>query len=721
MTDEAAALRQTGAAPLRPADPERVGPYVPLALLGSGGMGRVYLARPSDNGPGLFAVKVIRPEYAEDPTFRRRFEQEALVHGRVRTPRAPRLCGTGFQDELLWMATEYLPALDLADAVREGGALEPGAVWRLVAELGQALADLAATGIVHRDLKPSNVLLSLGGAHVIDFGISKAADASSITGTGNRVGTPAYMSPEYLRTGHCDAASDVFSLAGTLIYAAAGRAPFGDGTGVDVMHRVAFEEPAAEVIGAITAADPALGALLSACLAKDPGQRPTPAALIEAAASARRATPGTPAAEQAGGAGRHGPREEDPGGRADGAVGAGGRAGGLADSGGRAGGSADSGRRAGAQADPGGRAGAQADPSGGTGGSVRAGGPAGVPPGSGGRAGGSADSGGRAGASAGARERAGSSVAASTWPEPLHARVLERQRAYDVLYRVPVARAAGLRSRGHRPNPNPALPVPVPAGGAAAVLPASPAEPVGVASAETSPGQRWPAGLVGWVRRRPVQAGAVALALCALAALAVVLARPEDRTAAAPPGTVATASAGTAVEAGASSPTRESPDGKSVPTTSGSGTETADGPAVPSQISGATDDDGEDAPTEPGVPTATATGSATDGGTDSGTGATPTATPSPVVSSTEPATAPWVTECTYYAGKARTALGDSGKRVKQVQCILLKRGYDIGGTGVDGVFGAGLEAAVSSFQSDKGLAADGIVRRATWPVLRATK
>ncbi|UIX35680.1 peptidoglycan-binding domain-containing protein [Streptomyces sp. GQFP] len=241
-----------------------------------------------------------------------------------------------------------------------------------------------------------------------------------------------------------------------------------------------------------------------------------------------------------------------------------------------------------------------------------------------------------------------------------------------------------------------------------------------MASAETSPGQRWPAGLVGWVRRRPVQAGAVALALCALTALVVVLARPEDRAAAAPPGTVATASADTAVEAGASPPTRESPDGTSGPTTSSSGTENADGPAVPSQISGSTDA-GDDAPTEPGAPTATATGSATDGGTGSGTGATPTTTPSPVSSSTEPATAPWVTECAYYAGKARTALGDSGKRVQQVQCILLKRGYDIGGTGgVDGVFGEGLEAAVSSFQSDKGLVADGIVRRATWPVLRAT-
>ena len=619
MTDEAAALRQTGAAPLRPADPERVGPYVPLALLGSGGMGRVYLARPSDDGPGLFAVKVIRPEYAEDPTFRRRFEHEALVHGRVRTPRAPRLCGTGFQDELLWMATEYLAALDLSDAVREGGALEPGAVWRLVAELGQALPDLSATGIVHRDLKPSNVLLSVSGAHVIDFGISKAADASSITGTGNRVGTPAYMSPEYLRTGHCDAASDVFSLAGTLIYAAAGRAPFGDGTGVDVMHRVAFEEPAAEVIAEITAADPALGALLAACLAKDPERRPTPAALIAAAAAA------------------------------------------IARS-------------------------------------AAAGVAAGI-----------------------------SAAAVSPWPEPLLGRVLERQRAYDVLYRVPVARAAELRSPGHRPNPA----LPVRAKDAAPVSSADSAAPA-VSSAETSPGQRRPAGVVAWVRRRPVPAAVAALALCAVAALVVVLARPSDRRAAAAPETVVTASAGTAVEAGASSPTRERPDGKSAPTTSGSGTETADGPAVPSQVSGAGGggDDGEGDPTTPDTATdptpdtstGTGTDTGTDGGSDGGTGTSATPTPSPVASTTEPAnTAPWVTDCTYYAGKVRTAIGNTGKRVKQVQCILMLRGYDIGGTGVDGVFGEGLETAMKNFQIDKGLVVNGIVKRATWDNLRATQ
>ncbi|MFI7500998.1 protein kinase [Streptomyces sp. NPDC049687] len=280
---EAAALRQTGASPLRVGDPGRVGPYVPLALLGSGGMGRVYLARAADDSPGLFAVKVIRPEYAEDVRFQRRFEREAAVHARLGPPYAPRLCGTGFEDELLWMATDYVPGLDLTDVVQGDGALPTVTVWRLVAELGRALAALSDVGVVHRDLKPSNVLLSVQGTHLIDFGISKAADASALTGTGNRVGTPAYMSPEYLRTGHCDSASDVFSLAGTLVYAATGRAPFGDGTGVDVMHRVAFEEPNPEVTAALSAADPELAALLSGCLAKEPDRRPTAPELIEIA------------------------------------------------------------------------------------------------------------------------------------------------------------------------------------------------------------------------------------------------------------------------------------------------------------------------------------------------------------------------------------------------------------------------------------------------------
>ncbi|MEU0454509.1 MULTISPECIES: serine/threonine-protein kinase [unclassified Streptomyces] len=286
------ALPQAGVGPLRPADPGRIGPYLSLGLLGSGGMGRVYLARHADGTPGLAAVKVIRPEYAENADFRRRFEREATVHARVGAPYTPELLGTGFEPatDTLWMATVYLPGLNLAEAVRECGVLRPDGAWRLVGDLGRALGALAATGIVHRDLKPSNVLLTRQGAHVVDFGIAQAVDASAITTTGNRVGTPAFMSPEYLKDGRCDTASDVFCCASTVVHAVTGHAPFGDGTGVDVLHRIASEEPNAEVMAGLRAADPALSDLLTACLSKDPSHRPTPEDLVEASLSQPRST-----------------------------------------------------------------------------------------------------------------------------------------------------------------------------------------------------------------------------------------------------------------------------------------------------------------------------------------------------------------------------------------------------------------------------------------------
>jgi peptidoglycan hydrolase-like protein with peptidoglycan-binding domain len=84
-------------------------------------------------------------------------------------------------------------------------------------------------------------------------------------------------------------------------------------------------------------------------------------------------------------------------------------------------------------------------------------------------------------------------------------------------------------------------------------------------------------------------------------------------------------------------------------------------------------------------------------------------------------TAPWLSECTYYSGKKRTQVGDSGKRVKQVQCMLTKRGYSVGSTGVDGDFAAGTESAVLAFQGDRGLAADGIVTHAVWNALRSSE
>ncbi|KUM88943.1 serine/threonine-protein kinase [Streptomyces pseudovenezuelae] len=554
MTDIPAAggtaLRQAGAVPLLPADPARIGPYVPLGLLGSGGMGRVYLARRADDAPGLAAVKVIRPEYAEGPDFRRRFEREAAVHGRVRTPRAPHLLGTGFDEALLWMATEYLPGLSLAEAVRECGLLEPAGVWRLVAELGEALSALAAAGVVHRDLKPSNVILSPRGAHVIDFGISRAADSSAITTTGNRVGTAAYMAPEYLREGRCDAASDVFSLGCTIVYAATGHAPFGDGTGVDVMHRVAFEAPDAEVMAELAASDPALAALLAACLAKDPAGRPTPRQLIDAATAA--------------GHGR-----------------------------------------------------------------------------------------------------------ASDWHEPLAVRLRDRQQGCAGLEGMPVRQSAHVRT---------------------------PVAPV----LTRVPG---PATRTGG-RRRPLLAAVAGLAVGAVAVGAFLLTRPGlDSPAAAAP----RQSSGVSESA--------------APASSGTGAASAS-PSVTD--TGKKKDRSEAqtaAPEESGTApdrTPSASATRTSGGTGTANSTAPTPTATVTKTAAPPATPAWISGCTYYSGTEQTEYGDKGQRVVQVQCMLTKRGYSVGGSGVDGEFGRDTQAAVKQFQSAKGLEVDGQVGPHTWAALRSS-
>ncbi|MFE4755833.1 serine/threonine-protein kinase [Streptomyces mirabilis] len=269
--------------PLRKSDPRQAGPYRLETVLGSGGMGRVYLGRDTTGGAGLAAVKVIRPEYAEDPLFRKRFEREVGALDRVKGAHIVRLMGSGCDEDLVWVATEYIPGPTLSDVVTERGPIDAAAAWRLLADVGRAIEAIWRAGLVHRDLKPSNVILGADGARVIDFGVVQAGDGTSLTATGQNVGTPAYMSPEQTRGLEVTAASDVFSLASTLTYAVAGQAPFGEGTGVDVLHRVAFESPREEVLGKVADVDAELAAFIRTCLDKDPEQRPLPETVFRTA------------------------------------------------------------------------------------------------------------------------------------------------------------------------------------------------------------------------------------------------------------------------------------------------------------------------------------------------------------------------------------------------------------------------------------------------------
>ncbi|MEV6314320.1 serine/threonine-protein kinase [Streptomyces sp. NPDC051776] len=284
-------LGRIGAEELRRTDPVAIGPYLVLARLGGGGMGRLFLARePETAEPGtygarsLVAVKVIRPEYAEDAGFRTRFAREVEAVRRVHGSYTAELLGSGFdEDEHLWMATAYVPGPGLDVAVRRHGPMPAPVVWRLACEVGEALSTIANAGIVHRDLKPSNVLLGHDGARVIDFGIAHSTDATLLTVAGQQVGTPAFMSPEQAEGREVSSFSDVFSLGSVLAFAATGMPPFGDGATGDVVNRVIRTEPNAEVLGEVAQSDPELAEFIGRCLSKSVKGRPRPREVVDIA------------------------------------------------------------------------------------------------------------------------------------------------------------------------------------------------------------------------------------------------------------------------------------------------------------------------------------------------------------------------------------------------------------------------------------------------------
>lgn len=278
-------LAVLGASPLTPDDPARVGRYRLAALLGAGGMGRVYLGW----ADGRFvAVKVVRPELAGNEQFRRRFARELTALSRLDAAFTSALVDAEPDANRPWLATEYVPGVPLEDAVRTDGPLPPTAAWRLAAGVATALGAIHTAGIVHRDLKPSNVILDLDGPKVIDFGVAHAADLSQVTVTGQHVGTPCYMAPEQARTGALGPPADIFALGGLLTFAVTGKPPFGEGTATEVLFRVVHEPPDLTDLADV---DRELHALITRCLEKDPGQRPDAAAVVAAAGATRATAP----------------------------------------------------------------------------------------------------------------------------------------------------------------------------------------------------------------------------------------------------------------------------------------------------------------------------------------------------------------------------------------------------------------------------------------------
>ena len=263
--------------PLRADDPTRIGHYRLTARLGAGGMGVVYLGVAWDGSQ--VAVKVLRPDLADDQEFRQRFGREVAALVRVKSEFTVRVIEADSQSSRPFVVTEYAEGPSLAEHIDTYGAVSPDALYGLATGLAEALTVIHAAGIMHRDLKPSNIILTGAGPKVIDFGIARRQDTTGMTKTGMMIGSMGFMAPEQI-SGRPGKAADIFAWGVTVAYAATGRPPFGAGkTPHAVLYQIMYGDPD------IAAVPEPLRSLVEAALAKDPQRRPTAPQLLDRLAS----------------------------------------------------------------------------------------------------------------------------------------------------------------------------------------------------------------------------------------------------------------------------------------------------------------------------------------------------------------------------------------------------------------------------------------------------
>ncbi|WP_051105637.1 serine/threonine-protein kinase [Parafrankia discariae] len=259
--------------PLRAADPRSIGAHVLDNVLGSGGMGRVYLAHSPDGRP--VAVKIIHEHLARDERYLARFQREARIACSVAPFCTAEVLDFGVFDGRPYIVTEFLDGPTLASAVDEHGPLSTTDLHQLAVAIAAALTSIHSAGLVHRDIKPDNVLLSKTGPRVIDFGVALSLESGSLlTSASDTVGTPAFMAPEQATHETTTAAADVFAWGGVVAFAGTGKPPFGIAAIPVVMHRVVYDEPGLDGL------DPRLLPLVRAAMSKDPAGRPSAAELL---------------------------------------------------------------------------------------------------------------------------------------------------------------------------------------------------------------------------------------------------------------------------------------------------------------------------------------------------------------------------------------------------------------------------------------------------------
>ncbi len=239
--------------------------------LGRGGMGIVYLARDL-RLERVVAIKLLPPARAHDVSARDRFLREARMAAQLSHPHIIPIHAVEEIGAFVFFVMSYVDGETLGARVRREGALRAGEAARILREVAWALAYAHGQGVVHRDVKPDNILVerASGRSLVADFGIARSVQAPGVTGEGEVIGTPEYMSPEQAGGERSDGRSDLYSLGVVGYYALSGRLPFTSPTVAALLTQHLTKTPPPLVA---PAAPRSLVAAVERCLAKEPAQR----------------------------------------------------------------------------------------------------------------------------------------------------------------------------------------------------------------------------------------------------------------------------------------------------------------------------------------------------------------------------------------------------------------------------------------------------------------
>jgi len=258
----------------------RLGPYEIVSALGAGGMGEVYKAR-DGRLDRTVAIKVLPSALAADAEFRDRFDREARAVSQLDHPHICALYDIGQDQSTAFLVMQYLEGETLESRLKTG-ALPLDQALKTAVEIASALDSAHRSGIIHRDLKPGNVMLTKGGAKLLDFGLAKAVPgvssssismmqttpAAGMTAQGTILGTFQYMSPEQIEGEEVDARSDIFAFGAVLYEMLTGRKAFAGKTQASLLGAILKDEPSpVSQVQAMT--PPALDYLVRTCLAKD--------------------------------------------------------------------------------------------------------------------------------------------------------------------------------------------------------------------------------------------------------------------------------------------------------------------------------------------------------------------------------------------------------------------------------------------------------------------